>query len=60
MSDLSLIPSDHYAPARDFVHIKGYDYRTMKRASLPGGILKRWRSPKTRRVYYMHKNRRLL
>ena len=54
-----IIPSDHYLPAKDLSK-QGCPYSDLKLASLSGGFLVRWRSRKTRRVFYRHKNLSLL
>jgi hypothetical protein len=53
--NISNIPDHFYLPARIIVSEGGLNYSTLKGASNAGGILKRWRSPKTRRVFYKSK-----
>jgi hypothetical protein len=53
------IPSNYYVAAK-VLHEKGFSYSDLKRASMHGGILDRWRSPKTRRVFYRSRNYALL
>ncbi len=57
--NISSIPTDHYLPARELIKLPLIDYSNLKKASKPGGVLRRWKSPKTGRVYYKSLNLRL-
>ncbi len=52
----ALIPSTHYVPAIELCKIESINYQNLKQASQEGGLLKRWKSRKTKRVYYMSRN----
>ncbi len=49
------ISSTHWVSAQ-YLNSRGISYSEAKRAALPGGVLERRVSPKTRRVYYRQKN----
>jgi len=55
----SEIPSNYYLPAKTLAQM-GMSYSELKGASQTGGVLYRWRSKKTRRVYYRSRNLELL
>lgn len=59
MLEPARIPSNYYLPAKELVAM-GMQYDELKAAAQFGGILDRWVSPKTRRVYYKSKNLRLI
>ena len=50
------IPTTHYMQAKVLNKQYGMSYSELKSASQVGGVLKRWRSPKTKLVYYRSKN----
>jgi hypothetical protein len=53
--NISIIPSAYYVPAQYLVGL-GFSYSELKHASLHGGVLERYRSKKTRRIFYKSKN----
>ena len=55
----SIIPSKYYLPLQ-FLKRHKCAPSDLKIAAQHGGILDRWRSKKTRRVFYRHKNLSLL
>ena len=55
MIQLTAIPCDYYLPASKLKGM-GMSYSDLKQAAKCGGLLVRWRSPKTRKVYYKSKN----
>ncbi len=59
MMNLTSIPTDYYLPASKLKEIESINYQNLKQAAQTGGVLKRWVSPKTRKVYYKSRNLRL-
>lgn len=58
MGRIAQIPSDYYLPAKALVEY-GFTYSGLKAMAYAGGILERYKSKKTRRVFYRSKNRQL-
>ncbi len=58
--NIARIPTDYYLPASVLSEIETVNYTNLKKASQEGGLLKRWKSPKTGKVFYKSKNLRLL
>lgn len=53
--NIASIPSNYYLPLKA-LRARGFDSARLKSASGEGGVLDRWRSKKTRRVYYRGRN----
>lgn len=56
---ISFIPSGYYLPVQVIIGY-GFSYGDLKSMALTGGVLVRYRSRKTRRVFYRAKNMSLL
>lgn len=56
MSRIAEIPSDYYLPAKVLIDY-GFSYSDLKAMAHAGGILERYKSKKTRRVFYRNKNK---